>query len=89
MARPARTLGTLLRHLIELLDGAVEQTYRDAELDYRPRYTPVLRALIARGPGMRPYLANPVNVLPGAVAEINVAMLVDTATEDRSGRAVP
>jgi DNA-binding MarR family transcriptional regulator len=40
----------LLRHLIELLDGAVEQTYRDAELDYRPRYTPVLRALIATGP---------------------------------------
>lgn len=50
MVRPARTLGTLLRHLIELLDGAVEQTYRDAQLDYRPRYTPVLRALIARGP---------------------------------------
>lgn len=50
MARPARTLGTLLRHLIEFLDGAVEQTYKDAELDYRPRYTPVLRALIARGP---------------------------------------
>jgi len=50
MARPARTLGTLLRHLIELLDGAVEQTYIDAQLDYRPRYTPVLRALIARGP---------------------------------------
>ena len=48
--RPARTLGTLLRHLIELLDGAVEQAYRDAQLDYRPRYTPVLRALIARGP---------------------------------------
>jgi DNA-binding MarR family transcriptional regulator len=40
----------LLRHLIELLDGAVEQTYRDAQLDYRPRYTPVLRALIAGGP---------------------------------------
>ena len=50
MVKPARTLGTLLRHLIELLDGAVEQTYRDAKLDYRPRYTPVLRALIARGP---------------------------------------
>lgn len=28
----------------------MEQTYRDAQLDYRPRYTPVLRALIARGP---------------------------------------
>lgn len=38
-------LGTQLRHLIELLDGAVEQAYVDAGLDYRPRYTPVMRAL--------------------------------------------
>ena len=50
MIKSARTLGTLLRHLIELLDGAVEEAYRDAQLDYRPRYTPVLRALIAIGP---------------------------------------
>ena len=50
MDTPHRTLGTLLRHLIELLDGAVEQTYRDAQLDYRPRYTPVLRCLAAMGP---------------------------------------
>ena len=38
-------LGTQLRHLIELLDGAVQQAYVDAGLDYRPRYTPVMRAL--------------------------------------------
>ena len=29
-------LGTQLRHLIELLDGAVQQAYADAGLDYRP-----------------------------------------------------
>lgn len=46
-----RTLGTLLRHLIDLLDGAVEQSYRDAGLNYRPRYTPVVRALLDQGPG--------------------------------------
>lgn len=40
------TLGTQLRHLIELLDGAVEQSYRDEGLDYRPRFTPVMRALM-------------------------------------------
>ena len=45
-----RTLGTLLRHLIELLDGGVEETYRGAGLDYRPRYTPVVRVLLERGP---------------------------------------
>lgn len=38
-------LGTQLRHLIELLDGAVAQAYVDAGLDYRPRYTPVMRVL--------------------------------------------
>jgi DNA-binding MarR family transcriptional regulator len=41
-----QTLGTQLRHLIELLDGAVSHAYVEAGLDYRPRYTPVLRALI-------------------------------------------
>lgn len=38
-------LGTQLRHLTELLDGAVLQAYVDAGLDYRPRYTPVMRVL--------------------------------------------
>ncbi|HWL85214.1 MAG TPA: MarR family transcriptional regulator [Polyangiaceae bacterium] len=41
-------LGTQLRHLIELLDGAVQRAYTDAGLDYRPRYTPVMRVLIDR-----------------------------------------
>jgi DNA-binding MarR family transcriptional regulator len=41
-------LGTQLRHLIELLDGAVEQAYVDAGLAYRPRYTPVMRVLAER-----------------------------------------
>ena len=44
------TLGTLLRHLIELLDGAVEQQYVLSGLPYRPRYTPVMRALDKIGP---------------------------------------
>jgi len=43
-------LGTQLRHLIELLDGAVEQSYAEAGLSYRPRFTPVMRALQASGP---------------------------------------
>ena len=42
---PKRTLGTALRHLLELLDGDVEATYREAGLKYRPRYTPIMRAL--------------------------------------------
>ncbi|KFI07337.1 MarR family winged helix-turn-helix transcriptional regulator [Massilia sp. BSC265] len=43
-------LGTQLRHLIELLDGAVGQSYVEAGLAYRPRYTPVMRALLASAP---------------------------------------
>ena len=43
-------LGTQLRHLIELLDGAVEQSYAEAGLAYRPRFTPVMRALMASAP---------------------------------------
>jgi len=45
-----QTLGTQLRHLVDLLDGAVGAAYVKAELDYRPRYTPVLRALLANEP---------------------------------------
>ena len=42
-------LGTQLRHLIELLDSAVEHAYVEANLpDYRPRYTPVMRVLSTR-----------------------------------------
>ena len=40
-----RTLGTTLRHLIELLDGSVEQVYSDFSLDYKPRFTPIMRTL--------------------------------------------
>jgi DNA-binding MarR family transcriptional regulator len=48
---PPRGLGTRLRHLLALLDGDVEQAYRDADLrGYRPRYTPVVRALQQLGP---------------------------------------
>jgi DNA-binding MarR family transcriptional regulator len=45
-----QTLGTQLRHLIDLLDGAVGAAYVKAGLDYRPRYTPVLRALLVDEP---------------------------------------
>ena len=50
MPTPAPTLGSLLRHLIELLDSDVEAAYRASGLDYRPRYTPVVTALATLGP---------------------------------------
>lgn len=43
-------LGTRLRHLIEVLDGDVARAYADLGLDnYRPRFTPVVRALDVLG----------------------------------------
>jgi hypothetical protein len=50
MSTPTSSLGTLLRHLVETLDGAVEEAYARAGLDYRPRYTPVVRTLVEPGP---------------------------------------
>lgn len=38
-------LGTQLRHLIELLDGGLEDVYRASGLEYRPRFTPIVKAL--------------------------------------------
>jgi MarR family transcriptional regulator, organic hydroperoxide resistance regulator len=40
-------LGELLRHLGDLVDRGSEMRYAEIGLDYRPRYTPVLRALEA------------------------------------------
>lgn len=44
---PAPGLGTLLRHLTELLDGDLERIYAAMQVDYRARYTHVYRALLA------------------------------------------
>lgn len=43
------TLGTLLRALLDQLDPAVEQAYRDLKLDYRPQ-----RAASRRAPLLKP-----------------------------------
>jgi hypothetical protein len=45
-----QTLGTQLRHLIDMLDGAVAAGYHDLGLSYRPRYTPIVRALMSLEP---------------------------------------
>ena len=43
-------LGTLLRHLVEQLDGDVETVYREQGINCRSRFTPVIRHLEASGP---------------------------------------
>jgi DNA-binding MarR family transcriptional regulator len=64
-----RTHGVLLRRLIEHLDGAVEQAYVDAGLDYRPRFTPILRALLNDGPASLRTLSARTGVTHSAVSQ--------------------
>lgn len=40
-------LGELLRYLAEMVDKGSQETYQNLNIDYRPRYTPILRALHA------------------------------------------
>lgn len=40
-------LGEMLRHLSELVDSGSEKTYPDLPVNYRSRYTPILRAIAA------------------------------------------
>jgi len=62
-------LGTQLRHLIELLDGDVAQTYADAGLDYRPRFTPVMRVLHEHGTALVGQIAEACDITQPAVTQ--------------------
>jgi DNA-binding MarR family transcriptional regulator len=55
---PPQTFGTLVRHLTDLVDQGAEQAYRELGLNYRPRYTPVVRAILALGPSSIRDIAN-------------------------------
>ena len=78
-------LGTRLRHLLELLDGDVANVYAQIGLtDYRPRYTPVVRALEALGPASIKAIAEHARISHSAasqtVAQMHKAGLLATRT---------
>ena len=63
-------LGTRLRHVLELLDGDVAQVYADLGLsDYRPRFSPVVRALVQLGPSSIRDLARAIGVTHSAASQ--------------------
>ena len=68
MQRQSR-LGTRIRHLLDLLDGDLTRVYREAGLDYRPRYTPVVRALRELGPSSIATLAAHAGLTHSAVSQ--------------------
>jgi DNA-binding MarR family transcriptional regulator len=78
-------LGTQLRHLLELLDGAVEDAYVAAGLRYRPRYTPVMRALIALEPSMIGQIAEAAKITQPAATQTVALMIKEGLLVSESG----
>ncbi|MDB5934880.1 MAG: MarR family transcriptional regulator [Massilia sp.] len=70
-----RSLGTQLRHLVELLDGAVGAAYEEAGLAYRPRYTPVMRALMEQDSATIGHIAQAAGITQPAATQ-TVALMV-------------
>ena len=63
-------LGTRLRHVLDLLDGDVARVYADIGLDgYRPRFSPVVRALVLLGPASIRDLARAIGVTHSAASQ--------------------
>ncbi|MCK2214463.1 winged helix DNA-binding protein [Actinomadura sp. ATCC 31491] len=68
-------LGTLLRHVHELMDGAVAEIYAEHGLPgYRPRFSPYVRTLVAEGPMAIRDLASAVGVTHSAASQTVVQM---------------
>jgi DNA-binding MarR family transcriptional regulator len=67
--RTAVGLGTLLRHLLDLLDGDVQRAYDELGLDYRPRYTPVVVALLDLGPSSIQDIATAAHITHSAASQ--------------------
>jgi DNA-binding MarR family transcriptional regulator len=68
-------VGTLLRHVLELLDGDVAKVYEDQGLpEYRPRFSPVVQALLAEGPLSVRDLAATVGVTHSAASQTAAQM---------------
>ena len=63
-------IGTQLRHVLELLDGDVAKVYLELGLpEYRPRFSPIVRTLVAEGPLSIRELASAVGVTHSAASQ--------------------
>ncbi|WP_296722364.1 S41 family peptidase [Erythrobacter sp.] len=87
------TLGTKLRTLLECLDGDLASIYQELGLDYRPRFTPVMRTLSAFGTATVKKVADNAGISHSAasqtVTEMKKAGLVTTEPgEDARERVV-
>ncbi len=78
-------LGTLLRHLVELLDGDVEAVYREQGLDCRSRFTPVIRHLARAGPSSIRQIASASGLSHSAISQTVAEMLKKGLVESAHG----
>lgn len=93
MKRVKQTFGTQVRRLLELLDGDVVKFYEEAGLDYRPRYTPVMRLLLREGALTVGELAQKAGLTQPAVSQTlremrKAGLIADAPSSDRRMRRV-
>jgi DNA-binding MarR family transcriptional regulator len=86
-------LGTLLRHLTDLLDGDVEEVYREEGLPCRSRFTPVILHLERHGPSAIRKIAAATGLSHSAISQTVAEMLkkklvVSEAGEDGRERII-
>lgn len=79
------SLGTQLRHLIELLDDGVSAANDYAGIGYRPRYTPIMRALADGQSLMIGQLADAAGISQPAATQTIAVMLRDDLVEVAAG----
>lgn len=84
--RFSSSLGTQLRHLLEMLDGDVQRAYELAGLDYRPRYTPVVRVLRSAGASSIRSIATRSGLTHSAVSQTVALMAKAELVTFASGR---
>lgn len=73
----AARLGTILRHLIDLLDGDLEQLYAREVPGFRPRYTPIVRALLESEPRTIREIAETADITHSAASQTVAKMAQD------------
>ncbi len=80
-------MGTLLRHVLELTEADVSAFFEDIGLgDYRPRFTPIVRAIVARGPMPIRDLAAEVGVTHSAASQTVAQMARQDLVSLKPGR---
>lgn len=87
MADVSPGLGTQLRHLIELLDDGVSEANDYADMHYRPRYTPIVRALAGGEALTIGQLAEAARISQPAATQTIAVMVRDGFVEVASGAA--